>query len=437
MNNKDLLCYCWKHKLLNDCCSIDGKQIEIIDQGLFNRNEGCSFFNAKVRIDNLLMVGNVQVLENSSEWAKQGLDRDYRYDNVILIITYFADIMDFCLNSKGQSVPVAVCGVPSKVANNAETLTSAKGQRLCKGTIMQYTSMLTRHSWLAAMQTECLEERVEHIRLLQKQYRNWDDTFFVCLFRGFGFGFNEDRLEQLAKSIPADALTMHRDDLFQLEAIILGQAGLLDLEAVPEKFQKQALMEGYFAKLRHEYLYLAAKFSMKATADPWKPFGKGQQVYPHVILSMIADFIYVYGVSSQSVLNLKTPADAAKWMLEDKTICNATVYWQTHYHFGAVSSKSDKPLSANRRAMFLTSFVVPFLFCYGRMTDSEELCDRAFAVMEQVRPFSTSESNGFSEFGLEPSDAGQTVALTHLQRKYCSRHDCLRCRFGFEFIKKH
>jgi hypothetical protein len=38
------------------------------------------------------------------------------------------------------------------------------------------------------------------------------------------------------------------DDLFQLEALFMGQAGLLELETIPERFQHDALNEGYFAK---------------------------------------------------------------------------------------------------------------------------------------------------------------------------------------------
>ena len=85
----------------------------------------------------------------------------------------------------------------------------------------------------------------------------------MTLARNYGFGINGDVFEQWAQHIPLSAVAHHRDDLFQVEAVFMGQAGLLQMEAIPEYYQKDALNEGYFAKLRNEYLYLAHKFSMK------------------------------------------------------------------------------------------------------------------------------------------------------------------------------
>ena len=32
--------------------------------------------------------------------------------------------------------------------------------------------------------------------------------------------------------------------------------------------------------------------------------------------------------------------------------------------------------------------------------------------------------------------AGDSQSLIQLQREYCNKHQCLRCRFGNEFLKK-
>ena len=55
-----LLHYVWKHKLfpLKVLQTTNGLPVEVIDPGLQNPNAGPDFFNAKLKIDGALWVGN-------------------------------------------------------------------------------------------------------------------------------------------------------------------------------------------------------------------------------------------------------------------------------------------------------------------------------------------------------------------------------------------
>ena len=83
---EQLLHYCWKHKLfpLAPLTTVSGARVEVIDPGLHNRNSGPDFFNAKVKIDGTLWVGNVEIHDRASDWFRHGHDRDSAYDNVVL-----------------------------------------------------------------------------------------------------------------------------------------------------------------------------------------------------------------------------------------------------------------------------------------------------------------------------------------------------------------
>lgn len=430
METKQLLDYCWKHKLIGEgFCTSDGKRVDVTDSGLHNRNQGPTFFNAKIRIEHTLWVGNVQTLECSSDWYVNMFDKDFKYDNVILIVCHKIDSEP--INSKGEKIPVAQMEIPENVTRNYGALTGIGGDMRCHYHITEYTTNLIRHAWLAAMQTEWIEEKSHHISELYKSVKDWDYVWLISLFRGFGFGVNDDLMEKVALSISMSVIDHYNDDLFQIEALIFGQAGLLDLESIPEDLQKHALNEGYFAKLRNEYLYLAHKYSMKATikAFMWKPYGKGNLSYPHVFLSVLANCIYRRIPKPLGIENAKEAYDILN--------VSATPYWQTHYHFGAETKRTEKRPSHERKSLAMASSIIPFLFCYGRAVSREECCDLAFDITEQMKRFSTAETKCFEKVGYAPETAGDAIAMIQLKREYCDKKDCLRCRFGFQFIKNH
>jgi hypothetical protein len=442
METKELLTYCWKHKLFGKGLKTsNGKNLQIIDVGLFDRHHGSRFFNAKLGIDSTLWVGYVLVFEKSSDFYQSDIKDS---SNVILVVCSSED--QPCFAADGTEIPRLVVSVPDSVTRNYDALMGADGDTLCHRHIMQYTTPLSRHAWIAAMQTEFLENETEYISRFYKESGDLEKTFFIALLRAFGFATNKTTMDLLARNICMNALENCRDNLFQIEAIILGQAGLLTLEpdaqrAIPEKYLKHAQMEGYFAKLRNEWLYLKNKFNMPLEISRlcWQPYGGGGLTYPNVYLSMLANWWYCRKMDSKTALNIKTAKEAMNLF---NTHC--TPYWETHYVFGSETSKCMKCLSNDRKAWLVAACLTPFLFFYGRHTSNEELCDRAFEIMEQLGHFSTSDTNYFKKFGFEPTDAGEVVGMTHLKAKYCNPQCkagaprlCLLCRFGREFITKH
>lgn len=429
--NYELLCWCWKHKQLGtELLTTKGVNTVIIDVGLHNRNDGPTFFNAKIKQNGLFYVGYVMILDQASEWYLKGYDHNKNYKNVILIV---CNVVDTEPMYEGKAIPVIQAEIRERIIENAKALLSSMtGQVSCKGHIMEHTSVLMRRAWFAALQTENIENSSSYILSLYKEYKDWEQVFFITLFRGYGFDINTDAMEKLARSIPLSILEHHRDDLFQIEAIVLGQAGLLNgISCVPEKFQKNALIEGYFSNLRNEYLYLKHKYSMQPISVTWQKYGTGRNAYPFILLSTLANFYYKR-VSHGAILGLKNAKEA-----DNILNSHCTPYWEMHNHFGMVSAKNMKCLSTNRKCMLMMNVVVPFLFAYGRERNEEIFCDLAFDIMEQMKPYTTPESDGFKKYGCNPKDAGETLALTQLQRHYCDHQECLRCRFGYEYIKRH
>lgn len=428
---EQLLHYVWKHKLfpLTELSTTQGRRVEVIDPGLHNSNAGPDFFNAKVKINGMLWVGNIEIHDKASDWVLHGHDKDERYDNVILHVCGCVDAE--VMNSKGEYLTQMVLSVPDSVINNYKELLSVDLYPPCYQ-IIPSLARLTVHAWMSALQTERLSQKTEAIEERVKICNgDWENAYFVTLARNFGFGINGDAFEEWALHIPLHAVDHHRDDLFQIEAIFMGQAGLLELDTIPERYQKDALNDGYFAKLRKEYQYLAHKFGLKPMDYKlWRFLRLRPQNFPHIRISQLAYLYHQRRASLSQLLETYSVKDA-----KEVLATAVTPYWETHYTFGSTSVRNDKNLSPFSLNLLCINTVVPILFAYGRHRGEEKYCDRAFDFLEQLKPENNHIIRLWQQCGLVVENAGDSQALIQLKKEYCDKKECLRCRFGYEYLK--
>ena len=428
---EELLHYTWRHKLLplGELQTTDGRTVEVIDPGLHNRNAGPDFFNAKVRIGGTLWVGNVELHLKSSDWYAHGHDRDPRYDNVVLHVVCQADCD--VLTNEGHYLPQLEVPIAPQLKHNYEELLREDQYPPCYKIVPQL-SRLTVHSWMAALQTERLEQKTQAIAERARRCDgSWEAAYFTTLARNYGFGVNGDAFEQWAMNIPLQAVGKHRDDLFQVEAIFMGQAGLLTPESVPERYRADALAEGYFTRLRNEYQYLSHKFSLQPMDYAyWRFLRLRPQNFPHIRIAQLARLYHERHSELSELLECETVEQLHKLLST-----HVTPYWETHYTFGAESKHSDKRLSAASLNLLIINTAIPVLFAVGRHRQKDHLCDRAFDLLEQLRAEQNHIIRMWQECGLPVSTAGDSQALIQLKREYCDRRDCLRCRFGYEYLR--
>ena len=429
---EQLLHYTWKHKLypLKELTTNDGQRVEIVDPGLHNRNAGPDFFNAKIRIGSTMWVGNVEIHDKSSDWYQHGHDKDSRYDNVVLHVA--AELDTEVMKSNGEYVPQLQLSVPDDVLTHYDELQKTDEYPPCYKVIPDLSALII-HSWMAALQTERLEQKTEAIRKRAELCNgSWEDAYFVTLARNYGFGINGEVFEQWAYNIPLNAVAHHRDDLFQIEAIFMGQAGLLELDSIPECYQQDALNDGYFAKLRNEYQYLAHKFSMKPIDFKlWRFLRLRPQNFPHIRISQLANLYYQQKAGLSQLIECET-LDELKNVLKSQV----TPYWETHYTFGSTSPKNEKHLSYGSINLLMINTAIPMLFAYGRHTTKEVLCDRAFDFLEQLKAENNHIIRMWQQVGLPVKTAGDSQALIQLKKEYCDKKECLRCRFGYEYLRR-
>lgn len=427
-----LLHYVWKHKLfpLKELRTTDGHLVEVIDPGLHNTNAGPDFFNSKIKINGTLWVGNVEIHDRASDWYLHHHDKDERYNNVILHVCGSIDAQ--AKNFRGDYLPQMQLDIPENVLLHYRELLSTDKYPPCYKIIPSLTRLMV-HSWMSALQTERLEQKTAAIQHRVEQCNgSWENGYFVTLARNYGFGINGDAFEEWALNLPLHDVDHHRDNLFQIEAIFMGQAGLLDLKAIPERYQQEALDEGYFSKLRNEYLYLAHKFSLKPMDYKlWKFLRLRPQNFPHIRISQLANLYFQRKAGLSQLLECTTVKDTKEVL---KT--SVTPYWSTHYTFGSCSEMNEKSISPFSLNLLMINTAIPMLFAYGRHKMDEKLCDRAFDFLEELKAENNYIVRMWQQVGLAVENAGDSQALIQLKNEYCNKKECLRCRIGYEYLKK-
>ena len=438
---EQLLHYVWKHKIfpLKPLQTTSGQTVEVIDSGLWNRDSGPDFFNAKIKIDGVLWVGNVEIHKKASDWHNHHHDTNPEYDSVIL---HAASEIDYQAHrTNGEIIPQLELHYPDYLHDNYKELMNTIHYPACYKIIPSLPRILL-HSWLNTMQMERFEEKTERIfNLLKLCNNNWEDVFFITLSRNFGFGTNSEAFELWAKSIPLRAVDKHRDNLFQIEAIFFGQAGLIPSaqselseqkeNVITRRGEEKTASDDYTLRLCKEYEYLKHKFSLSAPDTcKWKLLRLRPGNFPYVRIAQLA---YLYH-NSQGLLSRILEAKDID-TLRKLLVTGTSEYWITHYIFGEKSAPLKKSLSKASTDILIINTVIPFLYAYGKYRASDILIKRATEFLEEIKPENNYIVRMWKECGLEAVHAGDSQALIQLKKNYCDTRKCLYCRIGYEFFK--
>ena len=424
-NMEQLLHYCWKHKIfpLRELKTTAGQSLEVLNPGLYNTDAGPDFLDAKVKIDGVVWAGNVEIHVRASDWHRHGHDGHPAYENIILHVVGIED--EKLTYPNGQPIPQFLLNVPRYVTDNYDRLHGADKMPPCAKVIGDIPRLLI-HGWMSSLQVERLEMRTQQIMQYHARLqRNWEDTLFVTIARAFGFGKNGNAFERWASSFPASAVGKHRDNLMQVEAIFFGQAGFLE-DPPPDA-------DEYYLCLQREYKFLRQKFSLTPIdTHLWKFLRLRPQNFPHIRLAQLA-MMYHTGRFNLSHLLQADSTENLKALLQTQV----SDYWRTHYRFhSAPSAANDKQLSDASLELLLINAVLPVLFSYGRYKNDENLTARAVRLLESLKPERNSIVRCWEEAGIQAENAADTQALLQLHTAYCVRRDCLRCRFGYEYIRR-
>ena len=395
-----VLHYIWEHCLWAgfEQQTTDGRKVEILSVGEHNRDAGPDYSHARVKIDGHEWVGNIEIHVCSSDWLRHHHHVDKAYDNVILHVVRTADKPIY--NARGELVPQCELQYPSDkdylsaLFDSAQKMDSAMSRIGCAEQLVRDPELISK-GWrksLLRKRLECKRASIE--RLLEITKGSWEHALYISLARNFGFHTNSLPFEQLAINTPLSYLQKHRNNLFQLTALLMGQAGLID-EPTMQK----------------EYDFLRTKFNLTSLdSSIWKHARMRPQNSPELRIRQFAQLLYL----SESLLSKILDTDDLKELEGLFTV--------------------DK-MGKSSIDILLINTVLPYKYAYALYKNNAMKAESVIALMEHIPAENNTIIRQWKVLGQQINNAADTQALLHLYQNYCQHHECINCEVGYQIFQ--
>ena len=421
---EDFLHYLWKFKKFNtsNLQTIQKQSVAIIHSGQYLQLAGPDFFNARIDIGNQHWAGNVEIHLKSSDWYLHHHENDSAYDNVILHVVWQYDAAIF--RKDNTEIPTLVLKpyVDPETVTQYQSLVTPKSWIFCEKQIETVDGFVFRN-WQERLFFERLERKSNPITLLLEQTQNdWETVLFCMLARNFGLNTNGEVFFKVAVSIPFSILRKENTQTENIEALLLGKAGLLNEEKE----------DTYFTNLKSIFRYLSVKYRLPVHEfEPVQFFKHRPENFPTIRLSQLANLY-----CSQSNLFSKIIKAVTIQELYALFQVSASAYWQTHYQFDAASPKKSKSLSKTFIDLIIINTIIPVQFAYAR-SQGKDVIENCISMLENIAPEKNAVIQKFDDFGIVAQDAFKTQSLLQLKNEYCNKSRCLDCAIGTELLKSH
>lgn len=418
--------FLWRFQLFQNfpLHSIDGKPIQILEKGLWNKiDAGPDFSMSKIRIGDEIWVGNVEIHVKSSDWNLHKHSDDPTYKNVILHVVFEHDkAIEFLQNQKIPTLELKSY-VPKEVLRNYDQLLES-GQNFipCEKSIhlIQDTSA---KFWLERLMIERLERKTEEIeKEFERSNKNWEELLFKKLAYAFGLKINADAFLSWADSFDFQLIKKNQSHPERIYALFFGQAGFLDFKSE----------ESYIQNLQKEYGFLKTKYDLEPIDRSIFKFFRLRPVsFPTVRMMQLASLFVHY----QNLFAFLMGTGDLKRLSAVFRDLSYPEFWQNHFTMEKESSvKSEKKISEELIERMIINVVLPIKYVYFKQR-GKDLSDEIIEAFRNLPPEKNTTIQGFSDLGLKAENAFESQAYLELKKHFCNEKKCLNCALGLQLLK--
>lgn len=412
--NEDYLHYVWRCQRLPHgalkCTS--GRELTVLYQGHWNRHSGPDFLEARLRIGRELWVGSVEIHIKASDWRRHRHTGDPSYNNVVLHVVHEND--EPLVNDAGQEVPtLELKGLLDDLHWQSYCRFIETPSHVACASGLHEVSETARSMWLQRMGIERLDERSVRVEQLLHSYRgDWNAVWWHMLCRGFGFGLNKYAYEQLAASLPWQALAKIADRTFQLEALLALHSGWFALDARLREHKR----------FEDEYSHLCNLLKLEpAHPAVWHRGRMKPQNHPRVRLGQLAALIHRGSFSWSSIANAAS-LDELRALFEIRMPTLAL-------NLAAQPGESER-MGQQSIDSLIANAALPMLFYRARHFGTPEQTEAILSWYEALPPEDNKYTRMWQSIGWKSESLLDSQGQLHLFHNYCSRKKCLSCSIG-------
>ncbi len=422
--NESFLSFIWKHLKFDtrNLKTRDGQKIDILNPGRLNGHAGPDFLEARIKINDILWIGAVEIHVNSSHWNFHEHQSNPDYNKVILQVVWDHDIEVF--RDDGSPIPSLELKyrVINSVVDQFLKLLYAEGDHIPCSSMLKNVKEITVRSMIEKSLMTRLEKKSNDVHaLLEETSIDWEEVSYRMLMKNFGFKVNQEPMLLLSRFLPLKILSRHKNDLFQIEALLFGAGGFLE-----------DTRDEYHKKLRSEYAYLAHKYQFNhgfMKRYQWKFMRMHPPNFPTIRIAQLAVFLQ----NNSNIFSRIVNSGPIKKIIDDLTI-QQSPYWIHHYDFG---KKARTPLPGIGRSSIyniLINTFVPVLVAFGKYTDHQKHVDKALEILEALPPENNRPVRNWSARNIISKNAFDTQGLLELYNGFCYKKQCLNCNIGTELL---
>lgn len=418
---EQLLQFIWQFQYFNrhDLSVADGAALQIIHPGKYNTNQGPDFLEATVKIDNTLLAGSIELHINASDWYRHGHDTDSNYRNVVLHVVWQLD-------AGRQPAAVPVLELQQRVSVLLLRQYDGWMQQAafvpCAAAVSKVKELVWL-SWKERLMTERLQRKSGYVlQVLQQNTFHWEETCWQLLAKNFGGQVNAEAFESIARSLPLAILARHKHQVTVLEALLLGQAGLLE----------EAFSGDYERLLQREYRFHQHKYKLTRPAVAVHFLRMRPAAFPGIRLAQLAMLVHR---STHLFAAIKEAVSIQQLSLLLNVYAND--YWHYHYRLDAPAGYKIKKLGSSMVNNIIINTVTPLLFAYGQYHKEQVLKDKAIQWLTEAAPEKNTVTDGWQQLGVVNKNALHSQALIELKSQYCDMKKCLDCAVGNALLKRN
>jgi hypothetical protein len=379
---EQILHFIWRYRHFNQqgLVTEDGQPVQIVFPGEPNTDQGPDFRNARISIGDRIYEGPVELHVRSSDWQRHTHTGDPHYRAVILHVVWEND-----RNGAAGTIPVLT--LATRVS---KLLLSRLEQGIGAGSFIPCERQLkavdagVRTEWIRALTMRRLQRRSAMVQQwLHQSRRDWEETTWWMLARSMGLPVNAAVFEAVARSLPLRLLQRHRLYAATLEALLLGQAGLLEAGSGAQR----------------EYLFWQGKYRLQPIGLP------------------------------VSLLRMRPGHSPGARFIQLAALLTMGIRWFTAVREAATAENVVKMLTGTpglgaemRRGILINAFI-PLLFADGQK-------EKALRWLKELPAEKNSLLKGWARLGVVPSDAAESQGLLELKKEYCTARRCLECAIG-------